>query len=118
MLPGTAGGFVIPWARVQIQHAGGEKQRVDADDQGDQQHDNGYGARQVDHQQRRCADRDGGHVVERSPHAAPQVGCTQELRYPDEHRGVERHENARAQEVDDFPDGVWPARLHPEHRAD
>ena len=100
------------------QLSGGEEQRVDADDQGDQQHDNGYGARQVDHQQRGCADRDGGHVVERSSHAAPQVGCAQELRYPDEHRGIERHEHARAQEVDDLSDNVRPACLHPEHCAD
>ena len=78
---------------MQVQHAGGEEQRVDADDQGNQQRDHGHGARQVDHQQRGCADCDGGHVVERSSHAAPQVGGAQELRYPDEHRGVERHEH-------------------------
>ena len=110
--------LAIPRTGAQIQHAGGEEQRVDADDHGDQQHDNGYGARQVDHQQRGCADRDGGHVVERPPHAAPQVGGAQELCDPDEHCGIERHEHARAQEVDDFPDNVRPACLHSEHRAD
>ena len=66
--------FVAPWTWLQVQHAGSEEQRVDADDQGNQQHDHCHGIRQIDHQQRGCADCDGGHVVERPPHAAPQVG--------------------------------------------
>ena len=118
LLPGAPCGFVAPRAWTQVQHAGGEEQRVDADDQGNQQHDHGHGARRIDHQQRGNAERDGGHVVERPSHAAPQVGGAQKRRNPNEHRGVERHEHARTQEVHELPDGARRAGLHSEQRPE